>query len=170
MNDDPVGRLRARYSSLATSELEDLWRLETLTDQARPILREELEVRGLTIETIASTQTPEQPDTVPVPDNSKRNLMSRLWSGDVRLVYTYWLFGWIGGLVVGVGATILDLSIGTPALGSLIGNGYAAFMMVPIWRSANKYRGRVIWRNGAEGVVILTGVYLVIMFALAVIN
>ena len=78
------------------------------------------------------------------------DLIRDLWRGDVPLVKTFWIFGFsinllftvaVGYLIyhpevseTGIGRTILLLLI----VANMI---YAPFILVAIWRSANKYEG-----------------------------
>ena len=78
-------------------------------------------------------------------------LLRDLWRGDLPLGKTYWLFGFVPGLLFRVvfayieyqSAVFVDDSLGGIFTLSLVFFFYAYFVLisVSIWRSANKYQG-----------------------------
>jgi hypothetical protein len=86
-------------------------------------------------------------------------IAANLWRGNYTLVKTYWLFGLLGsiglGLTVAIAAQItkspLILLSGLASLGV-----WQVFISVAIWRSAVKYGGAKIWSVLAR-VAIFTG-------------
>lgn len=108
-----------------------------------------------------------------------RERLGQLWHGEISLAKTYWLYYVLPLLPPGTAMRMIDeqlryqtnLEPGTlqfylsvyPVLAVLVG-GWAAFMLVPIWRSATRYDGPAMWRWLAKFVVIL-GV-LVLVFSL----
>jgi hypothetical protein len=78
-----------------------------------------------------------------------------LWRGDVSLPKSYWLFGCLGGVAIRLlspviiyGVTSHAASMSNFDIQILIGAWfvlatlYSGFVLVAIWRSANKYRAR----------------------------
>jgi hypothetical protein len=101
---------------------------------------------------------------------SRRNVFSRLWSGDIRLAATYWLWGGIGSPLAGI-LTLLAITIFKKELTSNAATGiwitatavYTALMCVAIWRSAQKYTGRRLWRSAAN-ISVVTTIIIIIVF------
>ena len=86
-------------------------------------------------------------------DNIKA-LLKKLWNGEETLLKTFWLYYFIG---------ILLLRIIVGALGSVFAIvivAWAGFMVLPIWRSADKYGGNKLFALAAKvaAVVIALGV------------
>jgi len=104
-----------------------------------------------------------QPERV---EGSKSSFMARLFRGDVSLLITYWVFGF---LVANVLFSLLLLAIDSNYLqiaSSEYGYwylmvvyaliiGYTIFILVAIWRSANKYTGNPLWSGLAQVSVVL---------------
>lgn len=96
---------------------------------------------------------------------TKRNYFVRLFTGDIPLVVTYWVWGvLVGGLAFLSLAYIVDqnyLRILTLPYGELLLNLFdytwvavGIFMWVAIWRSAGKYQGR-FWGPVARLMVVV---------------
>ena len=81
-------------------------------------------------------------------------LLNDLWNGDVSLARTFWLYYFVGLLLV----RIVAIAIG-PA-GAVLILGWTGFMVLPIWRSADKYSGNTLFALLAKiaAVVIALGV------------
>lgn len=62
-------------------------------------------------------------------------IFEKLWKGDVPLIQTFWLYYFVGIILLR-----LVVGIISPFLGIII-IAWAAFMVIPIWRSASKYEG-----------------------------
>jgi hypothetical protein len=78
----------------------------------------------------------------------------RLWRGEIELWKTFWLFGVSGGLAIGlpIFSAMLALTdvpdddtavVFLAALGFLL--VYLTWVIVGIWRAANKYQGEKAW-------------------------
>lgn len=83
-----------------------------------------------------------------------KETLNRLWQGDVPLSHTFWLYYCVG---------IMVLRIFAGAAGSVFGIvivAWAGFMVMPIWRSADKYSGNKTFSLLAKiaAVVIALGV------------
>lgn len=89
------------------------------------------------------------------------SIVMSLWRGQVPLARTAWIYG--GVLLIAMLSPIILLSafksplIHSPAMIPLclFTLGYAAFIAVAIWRSANNYGGWVAWRALAKGSVVV---------------
>jgi hypothetical protein len=82
-----------------------------------------------------------------------------LWRGNYTLVKTYWLFGIVGGLALGLAVGVL-LAITTSVVLALFGIAtlwaWQVFVSVAIWRSAGKYTGARIWKILARIALVLS--------------
>lgn len=77
-------------------------------------------------------------------------LIKALWRGDVSLAKSFWLFGFSVNVLLtfvlvylGSQITIVSTALGKIIFFSLIGFSvfYSPFILIAIWRSANKYQG-----------------------------
>ena len=86
--------------------------------------------------------------------DSIKAIMNKLWNGDVPLAYTFWLYYFIGIIVL----RFIAGAIG-PVFAVVI-VAWAGFMVVPIWKSANKYGGNKLFALLAKiaAIVIAFGV------------
>jgi hypothetical protein len=83
-------------------------------------------------------------------------LLAELWQGRRPLPETFWLWG--VGVLFALNLVALghERTIGASGADPLwyllwLGNGaWRAFALVPIWRSARTFRGRLIWRSAAR--------------------
>ena len=71
-------------------------------------------------------------------DEIKKTL-NQLWNGEIKLSHTFWLYYFCGILVI----RIIANAIGP--VGAILVLGWAGFMVLPIWRSAEKYEGKPIF-------------------------
>lgn len=105
--------------------------------------------------------------------------MRELLKGNVRLVITYWVFGFIPAIVYkGIGR-LIEKNYFQLATTSYIEWFFYLYLIFPfiyfpliyvaIWRSSNKYNGRRLWRWLAKIAVIL-GVVLLIFNAFILFN
>ncbi len=67
--------------------------------------------------------------------NDIKEKFETLWNGDVPLVKTYWLYYFTGVFILRIITALIS-----PAL-AMVALLWAGFMIVPIWRSADKYSG-----------------------------
>jgi FtsH-binding integral membrane protein len=65
--------------------------------------------------------------------------LNKLWNGDVPLVFTFWLWYVLGVFVLRLLAEQLGAGLGILIV------GWAGFMVLPIWRSADKYTGNSLF-------------------------
>jgi hypothetical protein len=73
------------------------------------------------------------------------SLLKTLWRGEVPLVITYWLFGFLGSLVIfGIPTEIFNAASSKLAKFSLLASivAYQVFVTVSIWRASKKYKGK----------------------------
>lgn len=118
---------------------------------------------GLPPEPPTITRTVKQsaaPSAMAAPVPSEREvsegLVSRLWKGKVPLPVTFWAFGFVPNVVIGILLTMLSLNDpSTARTFSFVYLGYYAFIVVAIWRSSERYEGPKIWGSLARIVVML---------------
>jgi hypothetical protein len=85
-------------------------------------------------------------DTESLNSNSQpTGLLKTLWRGDAPLVITYWLFGFLGSLVIyGISTELFNAA--SSKLSKLLLLAfivtYQVFISVSIWRSSKKYKGK----------------------------
>ena len=68
-----------------------------------------------------------------------KTTLKQLWQGDLSLAHTFWLYY----VVAMIALRIVASAIG-PVMGIVI-LGWAGFMVVPIWRSADNYTGNSLF-------------------------
>ena len=90
------------------------------------------------------------------------NLVATLWSGDIPLVRTFWLYYFVGGHLISfpfyipVSAVPDNIIVGfLLLLWGPIWILYLVLVIVAIWRSANKYIGPPYWVTLAKGIAIV---------------
>lgn len=72
-------------------------------------------------------------------------LMKTVWRGDAPLVITYWLFGFLGSLVIyGISTELFNAASSKLAKLSLLAFivAYQVFATVSIWSASKKYKGK----------------------------
>lgn len=65
--------------------------------------------------------------------------LSTLWDGNIPLAQTFWLYYFLAIFALRVLAGVIG-----PVMGIFI-LGWAGFMVVPIWRAADKYTGNSLF-------------------------
>lgn len=88
------------------------------------------------------------------------NILLRLFRGEVSLYVTYWIYGSLVGVGLGVVQTAIEANyydlvsteVGSLAIAGFYWFvvGYTLFILVAIWRSAGKYDGRPVWATLAR--------------------
>lgn len=80
--------------------------------------------------------------------------LTKLWEGNVPLVQTFWLYYFVGIFVLRLIAGAVGPVVGIVIL------VWAGFMVLPIWRSADKYSGNSLFALAAKiaAVVVALGV------------
>lgn len=92
--------------------------------------------------------------------------VTRLFRGDISLPITYWVFGvLIGNVAFQIIFKVIEfkyIDIATSQVGSWsviafywLAIGYSIFMLIAIWRSAGKYKGKAVWAGLARVAVVL---------------
>ena len=94
--------------------------------------------------------------------------VASLWRGDVPLASAFWEYTIVYGLLVNAVATMgamMLFSADEPLIGLIVHvlpTPYNFLMLVAVWRSAGKYRGRAEWATAAKvAAVILFPITLV---------
>ena len=92
-------------------------------------------------------------------------LVKELWRGDVALVKTFWLFGFVAWLCFAIIFAFIEYQSSgmTIGIGPLMILGlmffyfvYMSFINVAVWRSANKYRGKKTFAILAKLMVVVS--------------
>lgn len=97
---------------------------------------------------------------------------TRLFRGDISLPITYWVFGvLIGNVAFQIILKVIEfkyIDIATSQVGSWaviafywLAIGYSIFMLIAIWRSAGKYKGKAVWAGLARVAVVLGTLVLI---------
>lgn len=104
---------------------------------------------------------------------NRASFVVRLFRGDIPLPITYWVFFVLIGLGFRIINELIELNnfeIMSTTAGELsvmgfylFTIGYSIFILIAIWRSAVKYKGRAIWGNLAR-VLIIVGALMLFIF------
>ena len=76
--------------------------------------------------------------------------VDKFWKGDIPLVQSFWIMGFIVGSVVGF--LLGFIFLGTGLILSLF---FQIYLLVGIWKSADKYKGEKAWAILAKLAMIL---------------
>ncbi|MGO3693844.1 hypothetical protein [Marinobacter sp.] len=84
----------------------------------------------------------------------QKGFFSKLVNGDFGLAKTYWLYGFVVGLVINfitrivpsLGALVVILALAIP---------YQVTVLLGVWRAADKYQGRTAWAILAKVAAVL---------------
>lgn len=81
----------------------------------------------------------------------------KVFNGDERLVITFWVWGFIGGIVYSIliGIILFVLGFFGPLAFTIIQLPWYIFIWVSIWRSAGNYQGPGFWAIIAKVLVVL---------------
>jgi hypothetical protein len=98
-------------------------------------------------------------DTESLNSNSQRiGLLKTLWRGEAPLVITYWLFGFVGSLVIyGISTELLNVTSNKLVKLSILAVivAYQVFVTVSIWRASKNYKGKRGYAMLAQAAVFL---------------
>ena len=87
---------------------------------------------------------------------NNKGFFKKLMDGDFGLAKTYWLYGFLVGVIFGVVAQVaIYISPILYLLVFLISIAYYIPLAIGIWRAANRYTGPKIWAILAKIAVIL---------------
>lgn len=75
--------------------------------------------------------------------------LKALWNGDIPLAQTFWLYYIVAIIVL----RLLAGFIGPLMVLAIL--GWAGFMVLPIWRAADKYSGNVLFALLAKAAAVL---------------
>lgn len=81
----------------------------------------------------------------------------KVFNGNERLVITYWVWGFVGSIVVVILTWVLLLLSGffNPVALTILQLPWYIFIWVSIWRSAGNYQGPGYWAIIAKVMVVL---------------
>jgi len=91
-------------------------------------------------------------------NSQRKGLLKTLWLGEAPLVITYWLFGFVGSLVIyGLSTELFDAINNKLAKLSIVALivAYQVFVTVSIWRASKKYKGKRGYAVLAQAAVFL---------------
>lgn len=96
----------------------------------------------------------------------QKNLLEKLWEGNLGLAMTYWVYGVLGGIVWGVGIAALkpDPEGDLIKLVWLLFACYYFVVYVGIWQAANKFGGSKVWAILAKFAIIVVVLPVAIHF------
>jgi tetrahydromethanopterin S-methyltransferase subunit G len=77
-------------------------------------------------------------------ETQQRGFLSKLVNGDFGLAKTYWLYGFVVGLIINVLTRIIP-SLGALAVILAVAIPYQIMVLLGVWRAADKYQGRKAW-------------------------
>jgi hypothetical protein len=99
-------------------------------------------------------------------DERRSTLLRRLWAGEVPLQTAFWDYAVIGGLIVNLTTSLLflmlvaaDLPFAALFVGYALSVPYNIFVLVAVWRSADRYEGERKWADLAR---IVTLIWLIV--------
>jgi hypothetical protein len=78
--------------------------------------------------------------------------LTKLWNGEVPLAHTFWLYYFVGVIILRLVAGAIN-----PVFGIVI-VAWAGFMVLPIWRSADKYSGNNLFALLAKIAAVLIAI------------
>lgn len=83
--------------------------------------------------------------------------LKKVFNGDERLVITYWVWGFLGSIVVLILTWVVLFLIGffNPVGFAILQLPWYIFIWVSIWRSAGNYQGPRFWAILAKVIVVL---------------
>ncbi len=108
---------------------------------------------------------------------NKSNFIIKLFKGNISLPITYWVFSvLIGNVLFSVVSQIIEFNYvdimmtkfgyWTLNILYLFAIAYSVFILIAIWRSAGKYKGKTIWADLARIMVVLNVIVLISIFLL----
>lgn len=89
-------------------------------------------------------------------------MLKKLWNGDIPLVKTFWIYGWLVRSIFYFLINTLSLPQSFLLILIPIEESYVFIQLIGTWKSATKYRGRNIWKNLARIWVVIAFVFLLI--------
>jgi len=75
---------------------------------------------------------------------NKTNILNRVWNGDVSMVVTFWVWFWAPGVVLN--AIVDSIPLSYVLMFVVVSSVYFVFVLVGLYRSAKKYKGRKFWQ------------------------
>ncbi|MDY6930114.1 MAG: hypothetical protein SWN10_23955 [Pseudomonadota bacterium] len=83
-----------------------------------------------------------------------KGFFSKLVNGDFGLAKTYWLYGFVVGIVINVLTRIVP-SLGALAVILALAIPYQVMVLLGVWRAADRYQGRKAWAILAKVAAVL---------------
>lgn len=81
----------------------------------------------------------------------------KVFNGDERLVITYWVWGFLGSIVVIIltWAVLFLIGFFNPLGQTILQLPWYIFIWISIWRSAGNYKGKIVWAILAKVMVVV---------------
>ena len=90
------------------------------------------------------------------------NTIVDLWNGRAGLAKTYWLWGVLSGIPIGLALSLVTPGSNLAIVAVLVFVTYYVIVHVGIWRAASQYQGPKTWAILAKFAVVITPACLVI--------
>jgi len=71
--------------------------------------------------------------------NNIKATLKKLWDGNVPLAHTFWLYYFVGVVILRLIASVIGPSL------AIVIVAWTGFMILPIWRSSDKYNGKPLF-------------------------
>jgi len=86
-----------------------------------------------------------------------KNYFKKFWDGDFSLPVSYWLFGFVYSFIIGLVIIFIGVIIGfSENMWGILILPWTIFWAVGCWRSADKYKGLMLWHVLAKISIVLS--------------
>lgn len=155
--------VRQSIEGLDDSEIVEKLRANYFSDEAREVAIETLKKRGVNANEIVEVEQKEKSkqknasasfsqvkeEATPLENegivSSAIEFFFKLSRGYYGLAVTYWIYGVLAGFVLGIVPVVLKDSGSLLVLFVILSILYQVFVLMGIWRAANKYAGFKLW-------------------------
>ena len=89
--------------------------------------------------------------------STKNKYFAEFFDGNLSLPHSYWLFGVVYSIIVGVIIAIIVVSFGMPDKTiNVLALPWLIYISIGIWKSSDKYKGPKFWSILAKIAVVLS--------------
>ena len=86
-----------------------------------------------------------------------KNYFKNFWGGNFSLPVSYWLFGFVYSFIIGLVIIFIGMIIGfSENMWGILILPWTIFWAVGCWRSADKYKGLMLWHVLAKISIVLS--------------
>ena len=86
-----------------------------------------------------------------------KNYLKKFWGGNFSLPVSYWLFGFVYSFIIGLVIIFIGIIIGfSENMWGILILPWTIFWAVGCWRSADKYKGLMLWHVLAKISIVLS--------------